>query len=50
MRSIVTIVDLTLDEVGTNEKAVPLTDDENVASLAAFHLAEHLRRVNLLKV
>ncbi len=42
-------LDLTLDGVGI-KKAVLLTDDENFASLAAHHLAEHLGRANLFQV
>lgn len=42
-------LDLTLDGVGIS-RAVLLTDDENFASLAAHHLAEHLGRANLFQV
>ena len=42
-------LDLTLDGVGIKQ-AILLTDDENFASLAAHHLAEHLGRANLFQV
>lgn len=42
-------LDLTLDGVGIKQ-AILLTDDENFASLAAHHLAEHLGRANLYQV
>ena len=42
-------LDLTLDGVGI-EKALLITDDENFASLAAHHLAEHLGAANLFQV
>lgn len=42
-------LDLTLDGVGI-KTAVLMTDDENFASHAAHHLAEHLGRANLYQV
>ena len=42
-------LDLTLDGVGIKQ-AVLLTDDENFASHAAYHLTEHLGRANLFQV
>ena len=42
-------LDLTLDGVGI-KSAVLITDDENMASLAAHHLTEHLGRANLYQV
>lgn len=42
-------LDLTLDGVGI-KRAILVTDDENFASLAAFHLSEHLGRANLYQV
>ncbi len=42
-------LDLTLDGVGIKQ-AILLTDDENFASHAAYHLTEHLGRANLYQV
>ena len=42
-------LDLTLDGVGIKQ-AILLTDDENLAALAAHHLTEHLGRANLYQV
>ena len=42
-------LDLTLDGVGI-KSAILLTDDENLASLAAHHLTEHLGRAHLFQV
>jgi len=42
-------LDLTLDGVGIKH-AILLTDDENFASHAAYHLTEHLGRANLYQV
>jgi hypothetical protein len=42
-------LDLTLDGVGI-KNAILLTDDENFASHAAYHLSEHLGRANLYQV
>lgn len=42
-------LDLTLDGVGVR-RAILITDDENFASHAAYHLAEHLGRANLYQV